>query len=78
MTVHYAIWPEGMPQAARFTTSSIQAFTIQNAMGIAFAFPFRSAKRIRVARDLESAPDPHEVEEAISRSELLRRGHAAA
>lgn len=61
-TVHYAIWPEGMPQAARFTTSPARAFILQNAMGLAFLFPFQDAKRISTAREIGKRPDPDEYE----------------
>jgi len=64
--VRYAVWPQGMPDAARFCEHPGAVMLIQTAMAIATMGAFGIPPRIRVARSIGVRPDPHELDEAYA------------
>jgi hypothetical protein len=54
----WAIWPQGMPEAARFAASPTRATLVQTAMMLALVRPFGNPPRIRVHHDPVGRPDP--------------------
>lgn len=64
MTYH-RIWPEGLPDRARSTTSDWKAKAILAGLQLRALFPISKARRIRHSRCAEGMPDPHVVEAAL-------------
>ena len=62
--VQYAVWPQGMPDAARFCENQSAVLLLQTAMAIATMGAFGTPPRIRVATAVGSRPDPHEMDDA--------------
>ena len=60
--VQYAVWPQGMPDAVRFSEHPGAVMLIQTAMAIATMGAFGIPPRIRVARSIGTRPDPHELD----------------
>lgn len=54
----WAVWPEGMPEAARFTSFPSRALLLQNAMMLALLTAFGVPQRIVVHYDPAGRPDP--------------------
>lgn len=54
----WAVWPQGMPEAARFAGSPTRAALVQTAMMLALVRPFGNPPRIRVHHDPVGRPDP--------------------
>lgn len=77
-TVHYAIWPQGMTEEARFTTSSARAFLLQNVLGLALVDPFREPRRILTASSTGARPDPDAFERSMARRGLPEDASQAA
>lgn len=61
---HHAIWPEGLPDDVRQTTSAWRAHAIVLGMRTAWMFPLRRTRRIRHARS-EKAVDAAACEQAL-------------
>lgn len=64
--MHYAVWPSGNPEAARFCDDPARLLIVQTAMAIASMGAFGTPPRIRTASDPDRRPDPH-VEELLHR-----------
>lgn len=58
----WAVWPEGMPEAARYTGSPSRALLLQNAMMLALLTAFGLPRRIRVHHDPCGRPDPEALD----------------
>jgi hypothetical protein len=76
--VHYAVWPQGMADEARFTTSSARAFLLQNVLGLALVDPFREPRRILTTSCRGSRPDPNAFERSMARRGLPEDASQAA
>lgn len=63
--MHHRIWPEGRPDEARSTTSTLKAHAIVAGLQLGMLFPISRARRIRHSRCIGGMPDPHAVEAAL-------------
>ncbi len=64
--IHYAVWPEGNPAAARFCDDPARVLIVQTAMAIAAMGAFGAPPRIRTASDPNRRPDPY-IQERMRR-----------
>jgi len=62
MTVHHAIWPEGLPDRAVHTTSWWRAHWVKLNLQLHYMLHIRSARRVRHALSDEGVPDPQVCE----------------
>lgn len=60
--VRYAVWPSGMPEAARFCDHPGTLLIVQTAMAMAVMGAFGVPPRIRIAERVGARPDPHEID----------------